>query len=144
MMMVESNDIKILIEVSHSNLSVGLEQTEKHQSRINHLKSPEEASHGVKGRVGLRDVYHTHIKDASEILTAENPTWAKKDILAEARRLPESYWFACFAMFFDGQSVLLAFKKLVIYHHHHHHHHHCTAEVEDASITSSFDQSNDA
>jgi len=79
------------------------------------LKSLAEAAYGVKGRVGLRDVYHTHIKEASEILKAENPTWSKKDILAEARRLSESHLFAlrCLAMMYISQFKI----KLTIIHH---------------------------
>lgn len=37
------------------------------------------------GRVGLRDTYHNHIKDASERLKKEHPDKTPKEILAMAR-----------------------------------------------------------
>lgn len=42
----------------------------------------------MKGRVGLRDVYHNHVKEASEKLRQEHPDWKPRQVLAEARKLP--------------------------------------------------------
>ena len=44
---------------------------------------------GVPGRVGLRENYYVHIKEASVRLKAENPSLKPKEILALARK---EYW----------------------------------------------------